>query len=71
MTHRKCTICGQDIVLVPSAKHRAQKSGGTPEDYLNLFTAHAKCQIDKRARETGELIERQYPWGYRSEDKEP
>jgi len=53
-----CSICHKPIVLVPSATERATKFGGRPSDYTKLFTAHAGCQIDKRNRETSELIKR-------------
>lgn len=51
-----CTICGKPIVLVPSAKERAEKSGGKPSDYTKLFTAHGECQVQKREAETLELM---------------
>lgn len=44
----KCTICHKPIVLVPSARQRAERYGGVPEDYTRLFTAHAKCQVEER-----------------------
>jgi hypothetical protein len=53
-----CTICGKPIVLIPSASERARKHGGTAESYTRLFTEHAQCTIDKRNRETSELIAR-------------
>lgn len=53
-----CTICGGKIVLVPSAAERARKCGGKASDYTKLFTEHAQCTIDKRERETLELIRR-------------
>lgn len=53
-----CTICGKKITLVPSAKERADKYGGNPRDYTRLFTEHAQCVIDKRERETLELMRR-------------
>lgn len=53
-----CTICGKPIELVPSAAERAKKFGGRPSDYTKLFTEHAKCIIEKRAKETAELISR-------------
>ena len=49
MSHRKCTICGKDVVLVPSAESRAKKYGGTPQDYLDLFPTHASCAVQKRS----------------------
>ncbi len=54
-----CSICGKKIVLVPSAKERAEKYGGKPSDYTKLFTVHAECAIGKRNLETLELIRRQ------------
>ena len=53
-----CKICGEEIVLVPSAAERAKRFGGRAADYTALFTAHAHCQIAKRERETRELMER-------------
>jgi hypothetical protein len=55
-----CTICGEKIVLVPSATERAKKAGGTPADYTVIFTAHIRCALDKRRFETLELIRRCY-----------
>jgi hypothetical protein len=55
-----CTICGKPIVLIPSAAERARKHGGNASDYTSLFTEHAQCTIDKRNRETSELIQRHY-----------
>ena len=51
-----CALCGKPIVLVPSAKERADKYGGTPNDYTRLFTAHADCQVRKRNKDTLALI---------------
>ena len=53
-----CTICHKPIILVPSAKERAKKFGGKPNEYTKLFTEHAECVIAKRQRETSELIKR-------------
>jgi hypothetical protein len=53
-----CTICGKKITLVPSAKERADKYGGKPSDYTKLFTQHSACALDKRERETRELMQR-------------
>lgn len=52
----KCSICNKPIVLVPSAKQRAEKFGGKSSDYSKLFTTHADCAIQKRNQETIELI---------------
>ncbi len=46
--HKLCTHCGKPIVLVPSAKERAEKYGGKPSDYTALFTIHAACQLELR-----------------------
>lgn len=54
----KCSICNKPIVLVPSAKERAEKYGGKPSDYTKLFTTHTDCLIAKRNQETSELLER-------------
>lgn len=56
--HRKCTICGEPVVLVPSAAERARQSGLPAAYYLNLFTSHSDCFIAKRERETNGLIRR-------------
>jgi len=56
----KCTICGGPIELNPSAVERAKKFGGKPDDYTRRFTTHAQCEIDKRERETRELIAREH-----------
>jgi hypothetical protein len=55
---QKCTICKQDIVLVPSAAERAKRYGGKASDYTKLFTEHAACVLKKRNDETRALIER-------------
>lgn len=46
-----CTICGQKIVLVPSAEERARKdtSGRPASWYTGLFTEHADCTLRQRA----------------------
>lgn len=44
----KCSHCGQEVVLVPSAAERAKKYGGSPSDYIKLFPMHTKCQLEKR-----------------------
>lgn len=53
-----CTICGKRIILMPSAKARADKYGGSPKDYIRLFTSHAECAINKREAETIALMHR-------------
>ena len=53
-----CTICGNPIVLVPSAAERAEKYGKTAAYYTSLFTEHGTCVVEKRERETVELIRR-------------
>lgn len=53
MTHQRCTHCGRPIVLVPSAAARAERFGGAPRDYLQLFTIHARCQVDKWYKRDG------------------
>lgn len=51
-----CTLCGKKIVLVPSATERAAKFGGEPQDYTKLFTEHSDCLIEKRNKDTLELM---------------
>ena len=57
-THRKCSICGKPIILVPSATKRAKQSVLPASYYLNLFTAHSDCLIAKRNQETSDLLRR-------------
>lgn len=52
----RCTYCGRDIVLVPSAKERAKKYGKPAKHYTNLFTIHEDCQIQKRNAELSKLL---------------
>lgn len=56
----KCSICNKEIILTPSASERAKKYGGKPSDYTALFTEHSSCLIEKRQKETVELIRRRY-----------
>lgn len=51
-----CTICGKKIILVPSAKERAEKSGKPASYYTGLFTEHTECVLKKRHTETLELV---------------
>ena len=53
-----CRICDKAIVLVPSAKERAAKFGGTPDLYTHLFTTHGSCQIAQRSRDAIETMRR-------------
>ncbi len=55
-----CTICGKKIQLVPSAAERAAKdvTGKSAAYYTGLFTEHSRCVIEKRERETLELMRR-------------
>lgn len=55
---KNCTICGNPIILVPSATERAKKFGGKPSDYTDIFTTHATCAIAKRQAEVAELMRR-------------
>lgn len=52
----KCTICGKPVLLVPSAKERANKYGGKPSDYTKLFTEHSACVINKRNEDVLKLM---------------
>jgi hypothetical protein len=56
----KCSECGKAIHLVPSAQERARRFGGVPSDYSYLFGTHTACLLQKRDRETRELIARHY-----------
>lgn len=53
-----CLHCGQPIGLVPSAAERAKKFGGVPNDYTAVFTYHAACTLELRAKGTAELLRR-------------
>lgn len=53
-----CSICGKPIVLVPSAKERAEKLGGKASDYTAIFREHPQCAIKKREEDTSALIAR-------------
>lgn len=53
-----CRICNKPIVLVPSAKERAAKFGGTPEFYTRLFTTHGTCQVAQRSLAAVETMRR-------------
>lgn len=55
-----CTICKKPIVLIPPASERAAKCGGTPEDYIRLFTTHSNCLIQKRNEDVSKLIKEKY-----------
>ena len=54
-----CRICNKAIVLVPSARERAAKFGGTPEFYTRLFTTHGSCQVAQRSLDAVETMRRQ------------
>jgi hypothetical protein len=58
--HRKCTICGEPIILRPSAAERSRRdvNGLPPSYYLDLFTEHDSCLLEKRQREVMELIQK-------------
>ena len=57
-THTKCRICGKDIVLVPSAKQRSISTGQPESYFLNLFTTHSECFLEKRKQDFSETISR-------------
>lgn len=61
MSHKPCRICGEPIVLVPSAQERAIKYGGVPSDYIKLFDAHTACALKERSEQVAMLIKRDYP----------
>lgn len=55
-----CSICQKPITLSPSAAERAAKdvTGKTAAYYTSLFRTHTDCELEKRARDTAELIQR-------------
>jgi len=53
-----CRLCGDEITLIPSAKERATKYGGSPSYYTNLFKTHAHCAVADRSRQARELMGR-------------
>ena len=55
----KCTICGKEIILVPSAKERAAKYGEKPSYYTNLFKQHSECLVQEREKDTLKLMQKQ------------
>lgn len=55
----KCTICGQEVILVPSATERARKYGDHPASYYTLlFPTHSHCQLAKTKARVSELMQR-------------
>jgi hypothetical protein len=60
-SQRICTICQKEIVLRPSAAERARKYGGKPSDYIDIFTAHGDCLVEKSRLDTIELMNKQKP----------
>lgn len=56
----KCTLCGKEVVLIPSAAERARSdvTGETAAYYTSLFPRHAACELKKRKEDTSELIRR-------------
>lgn len=60
MAHRKCTICGKEIVLMPPASERAKKdkAGNSAQFYLDLFPEHGRCVVAKRSQESLDLMAR-------------
>lgn len=56
----KCTICGKEVILVPSAAARAAKdvSGNTAAYYTSLFPQHSDCMLQRRAAAVSELMSR-------------
>lgn len=54
----QCTVCKRPVVLVPSARERAARYGGTAADYVRLFPVHAECTLRVRAAETADLCAR-------------
>lgn len=53
-----CRLCGLPVVLIPSAKERADKYGGKAADYTRLFPTHSECALKKREADTAALMKR-------------
>ena len=51
-----CTICHKPVILNPSATERANKYGGSPQDYIKLFPTHSDCAIAKRNADVAETM---------------
>lgn len=55
----KCTICGGEVILIPSAAERARKYGDhIASYYTSLFPTHTHCQLAKNKAAVIELIQR-------------
>ena len=57
---KKCTICNEPIVLIPSAAERARKdmSSMTASDYTDMFDQHGECTVRKRSAQAIETMRR-------------
>ena len=55
-----CTICNKPIRLGPTSAERASKdvTGKSAAYYTSLFRTHATCELEKRSRDTAELMRR-------------
>jgi len=53
-----CSICGNKMKLFPSISERIRKHGGTRKYYQNIFSSHNQCIVDKRNKESIELIQK-------------
>lgn len=53
----KCTHCGKEVVLIPSAKERAAKdaTGKSAAYYTALFPRHAACELALRENRAAAL----------------
>lgn len=56
----KCSICSQEIILIPSANERAKQYGLPASHFTALFTTHSSCFIKKRNEDTIELMRRNH-----------
>lgn len=58
MKLNRCTLCGELIVLSPTAEERAKAdvSGKSAAYYTALFTEHAACALAKREQDTLRLL---------------
>ena len=54
----KCTHCGKEVVLVPSAAERAAKdvTGKSAAYYTSLFPRHTACELELRNRSVAAVL---------------
>jgi hypothetical protein len=52
----KCSECGLEIELKPSANEQSGKLGKSASYYTKIFTMHTSCQLAKRTEHTTKLL---------------